>query len=82
MNCKNCEYKVSNKDSTPLRISKGMLQPKKKYCIKGKIKEIKSKELSIYDYPVWCPLNIYKGTCTECGVLIRKEQGDYCDKCK
>lgn len=82
MDCKVCEFKVTNQSNTPLRISKGMLQPKKNYCIKGKMKEIKLKDISVFNYPVWCPLNEYKGTCMGCGTLIRQEQGDYCDKCK
>gem|GEM_PF-5856186 len=82
MNCNNCEFKMTNKLNIPLRISKGMLQPKKSYCIKGKLKEIKLKDMSVYNYPIWCPLNLSKRTCLECGTLIRPEQGDYCDKCK
>ena len=82
MNCQVCEFKITNQSSTPLRISKGMLQPMKSYCIKNKMKEIKLKDISNYNYPVWCPLNEYKGTCMECGALIRQEQGDYCDKHK
>lgn len=81
-NCSKCEFMFKNNQWAKIKTKKGMTQPGKRYCqhpaVKNKV--ISYRALGKYTYPIWCPLNTYKGTCIECGTLIREDDGDYCNK--
>lgn len=78
--CQECTYKEENRKTINVRHKKGMMKPGKKYCTNGIFKELTSKSLGGYDYPIWCPYNQCKNTCVECGTQIRQEEGEYCAK--
>lgn len=82
MQCSNCEYLEENNCNIDIKVKGHFLRPGKRYCSHGKIREISRKSLGKYLYPVWCPLNTYKGTCLYCGTRIREEEGEICAECK
>lgn len=81
--CSKCDGCITNTENHRVRISRGMLEPRSSYCGDcKKIRKITTSGKDIYGYPVWCPRNMYKGTCIECGTRIREEEGEYCRSCK
>ena len=82
MDCSKCEFMEKNKSPVKVKVKGMLLKPGKMYCNYGKIKEISTKALGSYAYPVWCPLNKYKGTCLYCGTQVREEEGEVCLVCK
>lgn len=82
MHCSNCEYMKQNKSSIDIKGKDCIMKSGKRYCTYGKTKEITRKALGNYSYPVWCPLNTYKGTCLYCGTMVREEEGEVCLNCK
>ena len=82
-NCDSCDGRIDNSNTTRMRISKGMLEPRSSYCGDcKKIKLITPSSKGTYGYPIWCPRNAYNGTCIECGTRIRIEEGEYCRTCR
>lgn len=78
--CDTCSYMIKNDGLTNVRYKKGMMKPLIRYCTNGCFKEITSRALDRYRYPIWCGLNTCQKTCMECGKRIREEEGDYCKK--
>lgn len=61
LDCLSCGNKRTNNKTVRIRTAQGFMEPGQKYCLyDGKLKKIASKDIRVFPYPVWCPLNTCK----------------------